>query len=849
MLFLAFQDDEPSLAHTNGTDSELAAAPCTSSATLSRPGTAPTATASREAVDTAVPTLAPDPSAAAPPSSAVHTFVGRVVDATGVPLVDTPISVWGEVPSNSPFGSGEEVAWAQGETGANGAFALEVAPTAHHVWQLVVTPEGMPSNDFELGVQTDGPTTDVGTLVLPRGGRIDGTLLDESGAALGIAVQIAFESPSDTGDGRDRFRTAYTETDPDTGRFEMRGVWASTTTVRCESSLVDVEPVTVDVTEGGAHEVHLVHRGPSPARRLDVVARPATLFASPSLGTKVWLDAADGSTIEPDWVGMTRSGSTYRFDGLAIAEYTVHVDDPAYAPYEARGVEPGRVHVAELRPSGRLSILATDAETGAVIAPLRVAVNADLGAFGSHPETVGLEADPARDGRFVTTPLRGNLVDLVVGAEGYGSATVSVAPALARGEVRDVDVVLQRASVLRGRVLSKSGEPRGGLEVHARPMRPDFDAMAPEEGSLARLTWLSRTPSITATTGRDGAFEFGVMPFARAELEVVDGPYVRAERLDVVPSDGPVELRLPGVGAIEGRLLAPTSASLAAVELWIHPLLPEGTLTDPRRSFVPLVTQGGAQRVLQQDGSFSATKLPEGDVELRLVLGSRTLFHGSSSVSRSPGDWFLLGTVTVRDGETARVELDASPYLPARVEVHVTRDGGPASGLIVSATRTDGDGGAWFGDNVWSQLVGEHGSAVFDQLGAGTWRFRVHDASDTFSCALPGEYVLAPSESVELSADVGIAKGVLTILDAEGKRLARRPLFLVDAAGHPREIDPGADGRIELELAVGTYEIALLDEAAMAAEGSPFALGPRSSVEWTVEGPEESEVRVTLPRR
>ncbi|MEZ5978204.1 MAG: hypothetical protein R3F34_08305 [Planctomycetota bacterium] len=170
--------------------------------------------------------------------------------------------------------------------------------------------------------------------------------------------------------------------------------------------------------------------------------------------------------------------------------------------------------------------------------------------------------------------------------------------------------------------------------------------------------------------------------------------------------------------------------------------------------------------------------------------------------------------------------------------MHVTRDGAPIPSLLVSATCTSVESSPWSRDNRTSSLTDQDGAAVLTQLTTGTWRLRVHDVADTFGQIVPGEFTFGPGELVELSVDVSTVRGTLEVKEANGAAVAGRRLFLLDATGYFREVAVEPDGTLALELGIGSYELALLDEAATfdRAVGVP-PLGPRARFEWTAAGP------------
>ena len=138
--------------------------------------------------------------------------------------------------------------------------------------------------------------------------------------------------------------------------------------------------------------------------------------------------------------------------------------------------------------------------------PLRRVRISGLGA-GPQPETVFTDDD----GRFALAAADTPNGVLIVAKAGYESAFLRLQP----GSTGDVDLALQRAAVITGRVVDGSGRPAQGQQVTALRLDPAADP------GMAAFT--SRSGAETNDRGEyrigrlaPGRYAVGLMPFTAA---------------------------------------------------------------------------------------------------------------------------------------------------------------------------------------------------------------------------------------------------------------------------------------------------------------------------------------------
>jgi protocatechuate 3,4-dioxygenase beta subunit len=332
--------------------------------------------------------------------------------------------------------------------------------------------------------------------------------------------------------------------------------------------------------------------------------------------------------------------------------------------------------------------------------PLRHVRISGLGA-GPQPETVFSDDD----GRFAVAVTDAPRALLIVAKAGYESAFLRLQP----GSTGDVDLALQRAAVITGRVVDGSGRPAQGQQVTALRLEPAAD------------------PSVAAFTGRSGAetndrgeyrigrlapgrYAVGLMPFSAAAAVTAGSPGRPAlpdgavtlalsagdESLVDLVTDYPSHGITRKTYEIGSDVLLASDGEARAIE---------GTVTDEHGDLLEDVsidvfylrrqgnrrigTRLGASRTTDDRGRYRLFELPAGEYLVRATADA------GAGVDSAPGRGyptvFYPGTtqaefatiVNVRSGDAADIDFRIVPGLTLRVTgTALGADGRPIKGSV-----------------------------------------------------------------------------------------------------------------------------------------------------------------------
>ena len=236
-------------------------------------------------------------------------------------------------------------------------------------------------------------------------------------------------------------------------------------------------------------------------------------------------------------------------------------------------------------------------------------------------------------------------------------------PAIAAGEQRTVDVVLDPGDSVRGRLLGGPGKP-SQLRVFARAVRP---ATGTQESPGQRGPG---TAERTAELASDGSFELRGLPVGKPHLIWVGqanfrwmggGGGARSEVLEVLPGARSVELHFePGAGVVFS-VVARDDRS-AVERLWVHLMLD--------RQGGPV---GGTSNRLRTypGGKVEVNQLAIGDKQtLTLFVAATGFRHFERRGIELPRSGALdLGVVELDRVPTVRVQVlaDGAPLAKSRV--------------------------------------------------------------------------------------------------------------------------------------------------------------------------------------
>ncbi len=367
----------------------------------------------------------------------------------------------------------------------------------------------------------------------------------------------------------------------------------------------------------------------------------------PVEGARVEVRDGEGRTLAA--CPATKSDGAFRADRLpsGAARAVARLDNGLGAETEFDSGASDLV-VVTLPPTSRVSVLARDARSGALLRGFSVSGSGRLA--DGRVQDLGKDDDRARDGTAVVDHVVPGVYDLYCAATDYTEQRME-GIALDAGGTVSLEFSLEPAATIRGRVVDgATGVPLSGAWVWSRTSR-----------------YWTRRPSDT-----EGRFVLCGLPGGCQEIlaSCAGRAPTRSEHLDVV-AGGTLEIpdlvMLPG-GSIDGRILERAlwrRGSLMTAALATEPLL--GVRPLPARIALWKRDDDGRKR-LDIDPS---TAFPHATRHLTTVIGTDGAFRFDDL---EPGKWILrsrnafahgwLGpvlferVVEVRRGETTDVVID-----------------------------------------------------------------------------------------------------------------------------------------------------------------------------------------------
>ena len=647
-------------------------------------------------------------------------LTGVVRDAEGSPVAGARVALDADLPLETDWVA--EASRVEAVTDGEGRFRLGgIGPTPVRV---VARAPGFGRAERE-GLEAGGHVelflfpgaTLVGTIVDGEGRAVEGALVQAAGGGLGTTAP-----PSE-------------RTDKE-GTFVMAGV------------------------EPGEYVVVAREAGRAPG-----IGR-AVVEADAEANVEIVLTAGGfvtGRLVDPEGEPLAGRAETVAFEGLGLPGFASELMSA-----EARG--DGRFALGPLPPGG-LEIRATAAghaakrvqalvpEAGATVDLGSVALDAGLAIRGRVTDVDGVgiggarvtataesaapyspfEATSDADGGFAARGLEDDAYELVASAPGFARAS-----ATARAGDQDVELRLEAAGEIGGRVVDADGRPVAEARVRAEPAdassRPRgrvLGSVEDEEGrfllrDVAAGSWILRAetrgrgeasrPGVRVVAGR--TTDAGTLVLDRGGVirgTVVDtdgsgipGATVQAER-DLRSRGGRLQARsesggrfeLPGVPPGRFAVFAshPAFASSEPVVAEVEPeaepeavrlVLPRGGRIEGQafhrdgRAFLegrimtsglgPALRGAGSDAPIGDDGWFSIDHLPPGRTQVNLMA-----WTPSSPMVSGPSANILTGVasrdVEVRDDETATVDFRVRDVV---VSGQVTRGDRPVPGVRVS---------------------------------------------------------------------------------------------------------------------------------------------------------------------
>ncbi|MFN8090789.1 MAG: carboxypeptidase-like regulatory domain-containing protein [Vicinamibacteria bacterium] len=591
---------------------------------------------------------------------AAGSLTGRVVDADGAAVDDARVEV------ESPGASGNRRFAATRSSEGDGGFTLrDLAPGAY---ALVARASGRGEASMSGVRVRAGATTALGTITLPSGGVVRGSVVDSDGRGIpGATVSVDRE-------GARRRRPTEAQTDS-SGAFEVRGVPAGVMRVVANHiAYAEAQPVTTEVDpdkepvpvrivlfRGGTIEGRVTRRDGRPftAGRVDAVSqRRRSGETAAAIG-------ADGSYrvehVPPGRVTVTVMASTPAnpvvlgggedvLSSIASRDVEVHEEETARVDLALRDVVvAGRVTRGK-QPTAGVAIGFMDARGGTVMTVYGVRSPV------SEPGPPPMNAVSREDGTYelvVFTPGRHSVV-ATIGAQTVPGRDVDV-PDVERFEY---DLEIGSATVSGVVVDAEGGAPVSGASLYAQRQEAD--------------EW-----SASAEAGADGRFSFGVEP----------GDYrLRVRAVDRQPIDMPLSVGAAGVSDVRVEMQRGLAISGRVLDATGRPT--------PGLAVAALEVPGayGARSIAVGDGSFRIAGLA--DKPYRLLCGTAALGYAvrdGVKAGREPVTLRLRqgGRILVRVVDAAGQPVVGAAVFLARLDgfathaisegPHPTEDGGIAS--------------------------------------------------------------------------------------------------------------------------------------------------------------------------
>lgn len=659
--------------------------------------------------------------------------------------LDDPVPVDGRVLDAE---SGEAIAgalvWALGQeaaatsTGRAGGFSVTPLPGVPRI-HAVAPGHGAGQVDFEREAVNDELT-----IRLYSTAYLSGRVVDAGGRGIaGARLQATAAGDSETAR-RDAWRTGgETFSDAD-GDFALGGLVAGVT-YRLQTSRQGYAAATTR---------HQIARQPD-AEDAVITLKPGFL----AVGQVV--DEAEqplaGATVEllppppGDYAAMHRLrddqpvlGATTGADGrfalrdVGMGSYRMEVRRSGFAPTFVPGVEVTQESMTAVAPghpteSGGAEAPAIDLGvvvmvpgveiTGRVIdADDRPLAEVAVAAMPSHNPMMftgprGRNAQQrvvtGDDGRFRFADLRPQ-ESVVVTAEkqGYSGLQLSgVTPPI--GE--DLKLVLQRAAIVRGRVVDDSGAPVPGLRILATA--PDQTGMMP----VGRI--LGQTQS-----GREGEFEIEGLPAGSLRLQAAGEAWqpTTSPALELTPGEVYEDLVLQVTRGLvlSGIVHRSDGRPVVGAELRAESLQPD------IRTFM------GVSAVSDAQGRFTLAGLEPGGVTI---------------VAHHPRLGQARKTLQISDAGPTRLEIELGGGGELSGQV-ITPDGRPASDAVVRLGPVD----AMAHVSMRELRTGSDGGFRLENVADGTWQLTAEHADHGTARGEPTEVAGAPLSGIVLQLSAGI---------------------------------------------------------------------------------------------
>jgi len=778
--------------------------------------TAPTATATDAAPRNDQRTAGTTTSSEAATKNAV--IRGRCVDEAGTPIAGCKIKAHGLSGSQNRMEAWRrdhpEPEWKDVErtTAADGRFAIEFWPPPPFQFLLEVRNGDHVPLYARWSSIAEGATVDVGDVTMMRGVVVQGTVVDETGAAV-EKVQVAIRSTGRNGrgfgDGRPTPHDGHGLSDR-AGRF------------RCSSA---VAPGSYDIDVGSRHLAKPLRVALEPTRpieELTIVVRAKDEHAE--IRGKVVDDTGQpvaGAEVRTDGPCLTLSNRDGTFvlqnhAPMAVDKVTVFATHAAHEPAQpAAAVAWGSTNVVlTMQRGSALAVYAFD-EARQPLNDFTVRVlPRDTDRFSSTDSDVRARGPFAAGFASVVGVGRGKWT-VVAEFPSRERRTTVFAPieVTALGAMR-VDLSAPRDVQRVVRVVNAAGAPVAGSKVQlCMPLGETFDDRSSILGT-EQFWWSSGNKALLlgdGITAADGRVALAGPP-DRSLAVNAPGPGHVPVRVGPLPWTPEPELVITvATGArLHGRV-GPPEALAEMRRLG-------GERADPKTAGIQLMRGSGRtteqlprpteteQFTLDERGAFDIGGLPPGEWTVAVT-------YTQEMARMAIGKTLPVGTVVLRDGESTQLDPDASAILPGTVTGTLAKNGVPCADAQLHLE-------GWLPGQTEKHAT-DHLSVQTDADGRfttrvrpGTWRARVTTQSggrrSSFRCAETATVIVGQATHCDFTVWTGSLS--VTLRDAAGSPAADVEIDAVFEGSDERAALPKTDasGASANEVGAGTLRFRVL---------------------------------------
>jgi hypothetical protein len=249
-----------------------------------------------------------------------------------------------------------------------------------------------------------------------------------------------------------------------------------------------------------------------------------------------------------------------------------------------------------------------------------------------------------------------------------------------------------------------------------------------------------------------------------------------------------------------------------------------------------LETKRSFETGLEASGRFRFENLPLGLAAV--TIGAREAWVGPGksfdALELFPGTWIELDWLELGPGRNHR-DFDITAVVTGYLLVRVKQRGVPVEGMTLHAEAPEPGGPS----GAIGKRLSEDGVFRVGPLEPGPWRIGLQSKNGGWRVRSLGVSRVERTGQSSFELDVWIARGTLQVLDAaSGAPLAEETIMVRSTEeGYGKAYRSGADGWVELELPVGSFEAAR-------GGGAPPRWGPARAFTWTMAGAVPSAVRL-----